>query len=78
MQTNEKIIEFGKKLPHGSQTRIAKAIGLTPITVNKFLKTGKGSHDTAIKILKAAQPFYKAALELEKAKKDLIDAMIIE
>ena len=74
---NQKVIEIGKYLPHGSKKKIAEISGLTQQTVVSFFKTGKGHQATAVKILTASQPYFEAANKIKKAKEDLLEAMSI-
>lgn len=78
MQSNEKIIEIGKFLPYGSKKTISEISGISVQTVVGFFRTGKAKEETAIKILKVAQPFFVEAQRIKKAKEELLNSMTME
>jgi DNA invertase Pin-like site-specific DNA recombinase len=73
MTKEEKIIDMGTKLPHGSKKRIAKLSGISVQTVVNFFKTGTAKPETSLKIIETARPFYVSYQKLREAQMELLD-----
>lgn len=72
MTKEEKIIELGNMLPHGSKTKIAKISGFSIQTVHVFFKTGKATPETSLKLLETAKPFAECYQKLRQAELELL------
>lgn len=73
MTKEEKIIETGSLLPHGSKTKIAKLSGFSIQTVHVFFKTGIAKPETSLKILETAKPFAECYQKLRQAELELLN-----
>ncbi|MDM1396544.1 hypothetical protein HX049_05090 [Myroides odoratimimus] len=72
MQSNKKIQELGKKLPHGAKKKIAKETGLSYNTVVTYFLGANVGYFTEAKILKEAKIYFDLLEEAEKAKEELL------
>lgn len=73
MTKEEKIIEMGNLLPHGSKTKIAKLSGFSIQTVVNFFKIGKAKPETSLKLLETAKPFVECYQKLRQAELELLN-----
>jgi len=59
VQSKEKVIELGKKLPWGAKKEISKRTGITEKTVSLFFRGSNTRYDNSLKILKEANSIVK-------------------